>query len=153
MILNEQQYQFTKQRLAEFNGAFTMVNSVENQKQNSDFKQLNSEALTSLIEDFTAQIKEYEDLVNRRENTPLVFPLANLQELPQILIKARIASHITQSELADYLGMDIAHFQKLEEREYETANLSLLWNICSFLGITITSDTPIFLTQPQKQTA
>ncbi len=153
MILNEQQYQFTQQKLAEFKRAFSQINFSKNQEKYSEFEQLNSQALNSLIDDFTAQIKEYENLVNQQENTPLVFPLVNLQELPKILIKARIASHITQSELADYLGMDVAQLKKLEEREYETANLSLLWDVCSVLGITITSATPIFLSQPEKQTA
>lgn len=156
MILNEKQYQFTKQQLEGFKSALALIDSEEYEdkypKKDSLFKQLNREGLESFIDDFTAQIQEYENLVNRDENSPLKFSLNNLEELPIILIKTRIALKISQQELASRLGMTLKQLQLLEEREYETVNLSQLWDISSALEIKLKCNTSIFLS-PEKLVA
>jgi hypothetical protein len=48
--------------------------------------------------------------------------------------------------------MTLTQLQKLEEREYETANLSQLWDISLALGIKIKSNISILLSQ-EKQVA
>lgn len=75
MITNEQQYQFTKERLEGFKKALVMLNAPDNElkSKNPWFWQSNIEGLHSFIEDFTAQMREYEELVNWDDRQPIAF--------------------------------------------------------------------------------
>ncbi|MEQ9353986.1 hypothetical protein [Coleofasciculus chthonoplastes] len=76
-----------------------------------------------MIDDFTAQIQEYESLINRDESEPIIFEIGSLSQLPRLLIQSRIAAKISQKELAQRLRIEENLLQRYEDREYESATL------------------------------
>lgn len=51
------------------------------------------------------------------------------EDLPRVLIKARIASKISQSSLALALGISLKELRRYEDRNYESANLTQLLEV------------------------
>jgi len=78
---------------------------------------------------------EYEQLVNWDEFQPIAFSVHSLEDLPRVLIKARIASKISQSSLALALGISLKELQRSEDRDYEAANLTQLLEVSRVLKI------------------
>ncbi len=145
MVLNDFEYQTTKERLEGFKRALAMLRAPDNElKKNKPFMwQLNIDALLSMINDFTEQMRDYEELINRDESQPIVFEIDSIEELPRALIKARIASKISQQEMADKLGISEKQFQQYEDYEYEQAPLNQLLEVGHILAIKIQPKTTL----------
>lgn len=145
MLLNDLEYQNTKARVEGFKRALMMLNAPDNElkQQNLVMWQLNKDALLSMIDDFTAQMQEYEELINRSEDQPMSFEINSIEELPRVLIKARIAAKISQKELADQLGISEKLLKRYEDREYESATLSQLLEVSRTLGISLGQKTTL----------
>ena len=69
-------------------------------------------------------LEEYEALTSNSSNQPMVLTLHSLGELPTALIKARIATKLSQKALAERLGLKEQQIQRYEATEYASANLS-----------------------------
>ncbi len=79
------------------------------------------ETVASELEVLRAEIKAYEKL--RRKKTGLN-RLELVAELPELLIEARIAAGLTQSALADELGVKPQQIQRYEATSYAQASLA-----------------------------
>lgn len=152
MILNDLEYQVTKERIEGFIRALALLNAPDNdlKKTNPIMWQLNIDGVQSLLDDFTSQIQEYEALINRDESEPIVFEIDSLSQLPYVLIQSRIAAKISQKELAERLGIEEGLLQRYEDREYESATLTQLLEISEVLGISIQPKTTIRVVAPLK---
>ena len=152
MILNDLEYQATKDRIEGFERALVLLNTPDNElrKNNPILWQLNIDGVQSLLDDFTSQVQEYEALINRNESEPIVFEIDSLSQLPHVLIQARIAAKISQRELAERLAIEEALLQRYEDREYESATLIQLLEISEVLGISIQPKTTIMVVAPLK---
>lgn len=152
MILNDLEYQVTQERIQGFERALALLNAPDNElkKTNPIMWQLNVDGVQSLIDDFTAQIQEYEALINWDESEPIIFEIGSLDQLPRILIQARIAAKISQKELAERLGIEENMLQRYEDREYESATLTQLLEISGVLGISIQPKTTVRVVAPLK---
>jgi HTH-type transcriptional regulator / antitoxin HipB len=152
MILNDWEYQVTKERTEGFKRALSLLNTPGNQlkKTNSIMWQLNLDRLQSLLDDFTAQMEEYESLISRDESKPIVFEIDSFSQLPRILIQSRIATKISQTELASRLGIEENLLQKYEDREYESATLAQLLEVSKVLGISIQQKATLNVAVPLK---
>ena len=152
MILNDLEYQVTQERIQGFERALALLNAPDNdlKKTNPIMWQLNVDGVQSMIDDFTAQIQEYEALINRDESEPIIFEIGFLAQLPRILIQARIAAKISQKELAERLGIEENLLQRYEDREYESATLTQLLEISGVLGISIQPKTTVRVVAPLK---
>ncbi|HBL13231.1 MAG TPA: XRE family transcriptional regulator [Cyanobacteria bacterium UBA11162] len=150
MILNEWEYQVTKERTEGFQRALAHLNEPNNslKKTNPIIWQLNVDGLQSLLDDFTSQMQEYEALTNRDESQPIIFEIENLSELPRILIQARIASKISQKELASRLFIEESQLRRYEDREYESATLTQLLEVSRVLGLSIQPKTTLKVGEP-----
>ncbi len=139
MILNDLEYQTTKERVAGFQRALVMLNQPNNEikSKNHWLWQSNIDGLHQLIAEFNEQIQDYEKLISRDKNEPLIFEVNSIEELPLILIKVRIVAGITQKELAEKLGVSEVQMQRFEEWEYQEATLSKLLEASRVLGISI----------------
>jgi HTH-type transcriptional regulator/antitoxin HigA len=60
-----------------------------------------------------------------------------LEELPEILIRARIAQGLTQAKLAELVGLKEQQIQKYESDYYATANLRRLQDVAAALKLNI----------------
>ena len=152
MILNDLEYQVTKERIEGFERALALLNTPDNdlKKTNLIMWQLNVDGVQSLLDDFTSQMQEYNALINRDESEPIVFEIDSLSQLARVLIQARIAAKISQKELAERLGIEESLLQRYEDREYESATLMQLLQISEVLGISIQPKTTIRVVAPLK---
>jgi HTH-type transcriptional regulator/antitoxin HigA len=92
------------------------------------------EALESQFADLAEEISEYEALKSGAVGT---FKARSLEELPAVLIKARIAKGLTQRKLAEALGLKEQQIQRYEAEDYASANLGRLTAVARALGLEI----------------
>lgn len=131
MIKNEKQYQNAKKQLQEFNKAHQMyADRLNNGDETAFFSMKNVE---SLIEEMESDISEYEDLQNGKQT---VVTLQSFGELPDLLIKARIAKNWTQADLAEKVKLNEQQIQKYESTDYAGASTWKLLFILDALEIT-----------------
>lgn len=125
MIKNEKQYQTTCKKLEEFREAVLLLKN--KMDMDLDLRNIQLGALQAQIEVLDGDLEEYLKL-KKKQITQL--EIKNLRELPEVMIKARIAKGLTQAELADKLNMKVQQIQRYELDNYESASFS---RICEVL--------------------
>lgn len=78
------------------------------------------------------QLAEYDALHHGGVRT---LALGSLEELPEVLIRARIAAGLTQKQLAGRLGLKEQQIQRCEATRYAGANLGRIQAVAEALGI------------------
>jgi transcriptional regulator with XRE-family HTH domain len=134
MIKNEQQYKLTKAQANKFAAAAAEFAITPNADFSPLRRQLYEGAMQSQAEDLRQQLAEYEAL---RQGQIRVLPVGSFEELPLALIKARIASGMTQRDLAEVLGMKEQQVQRYEDTEYAGASFTRLKEVVQALGIQV----------------
>ena len=122
MIENARQYRITKAQAAKFAQAvkdFDMRQSAHVDVHPKLIK-AQRDALKSQLESLQQELKEYEKTKASRK--PQI-DLTKLTDLPQALIRARIASGLSQRELATRLGLKEQQIQRYEATKYASASL------------------------------
>lgn len=84
------------------------------------------ETVASELELLLEEIKEYEKLRRKKAVAPR---LKFISELPETLVKARIASGLTQAALAKKLGLKPQQIQRYEATNYAQASLARIQQI------------------------
>jgi HTH-type transcriptional regulator / antitoxin HigA len=139
MITNDRQYKITKSQVVNFQKS--LEDMIKNPPNTPDIHPLIAQASRNAIEaqlkELIAQIEEYEAL---KAGRIVITEVKDLKQLPQILIKARIANGFTQSELARQLEMKEQQIQRYEAELYNTASLKTLLRISELLNIKINGD-------------
>src|SRR5208283_4857960 len=107
-------------------------------------QKLEHDALRSQLQDLEQELREYETLRSGEES---VLTLDSFAELPRALIKARVASGLTQKDLADRLGLKEQQIQRYEATDYTAASVRRLKQVIKALGIRVHAD--IFLDAPK----
>lgn len=125
MIKNEKQYRITKGALARFEEAseglkMRQASGAVNDRIDPRLQQAEIDAVQSEIEVLRGQIEEYEALQAGKRR---VVDLAVIETIPRALIQARIASGLSQKELAARLGLKEQQIQRYEANEYASASL------------------------------
>jgi len=92
------------------------------------------DALRSQLDDLRAEIEEYEALRSRRRT---VLRTESFGELPRALIQARIATGLTQKQLADRLGLKEQQIQQYEASEYASASLARVADVIRALDLKV----------------
>jgi len=136
MITNERQYRITSGQLEKLKVAvnnFDIKTTTERTK-SKILAKAELEALKSEFENLSLQMKEYEALKSGSVGT---LKASTLQELPIILIKARITKGWSQRQLADAIGVKEQQIQRYEAEEYASANLHRLVEVAHALGLNI----------------
>jgi len=147
MIKNERQYRITKTQAEKFASALSDAQS----KEYTDplLAELERNALKSQLDELSQQIDEYEEL---QAGTRSVIDVDSFAELPDALVKARIAAGLSQKNLADRLKLKEQQIQRYEATDYRTASLARLQEIVQALGISVRGK--VFLpNQPQMEVA
>ena len=90
------------------------------------------DGLSSRIAELEAEIAEYDLL---KSGQAPVSRACTLEELPRVLVQARIASHMTQSDLARKLGLKPQQVQRYEASDYMSASLARLIDVACVLGV------------------
>lgn len=145
MIKNERQYRITKAQAQRFEQALAdLANCAEDKKQeNPILFEAQRSALESQLDDLREELTEYEALTIHGNDEPLVFELDSLEALPLALIKARIATKLSQKDLAERLGLKEQQIQRYEATEYASANLARVIEVSQVLGMKLQARTGI----------
>jgi ribosome-binding protein aMBF1 (putative translation factor) len=136
MITNERQLKITRSQAAQFEKTLA---ELENRKDEPTtlsplLQQAQRNALSSQLESLRAEISEYESLKAGRQR---VFEVASFAELPQTLIKARIAQGMTQKDLAERLGLKEQQIQRYEGTGYASASLQRVQQVIEALQVQV----------------
>lgn len=122
MIENARQYRITKAQAAKFAQAIKEFDLCQAAHVDVHPKLIKAQrdALKSQLESLQQELKEYEKTKASRK--PQI-DLTKLTDLPQALIRARIASGLSQRELATRLGLKEQQIQRYEATKYASASL------------------------------
>lgn len=137
MITNERQFRVSKTQLSKLGEAVKAFDAGQVALHTGSIVLAEAElaGLQSEKEVLSSQIREYEVL---KSGAVTVLKAKNLDELPTILIRARIARGLSQRGLAEQLGLKEQQVQRYESEEYASASLRRLSEIADVLGLNMT---------------
>lgn len=133
MIKTDLEFEITKERLNEFQTAFSELKLSEYyQSLPPVFQDIQKTAIVSQIEELKEQLTEYQAFKNQEVKIDyLEFELA---DLPMLLVKSRISRNLSVDELARKSGVRKEKIKELERDNYNTANLNQIYKIAKELG-------------------
>jgi transcriptional regulator with XRE-family HTH domain len=137
MIKNERQFRITRAQADEFRVALSQLEQrpPESADPQAELKwTIQRDALKSQYEDLQREVDEYLSL-QQQGHQPM--ELTSLEDLPDTLIKARIAAGLTQRQLAEKLGIKEQQLQRYEANGYSGANLARLQRVLDALGVKV----------------
>ena len=130
MIYSEKQYGVSGAQLAKLQE--TLVAAKERAVDQPWLKKAEIDALKSQIADIEAELAEYDLLKSGQVSFSKTYAL---EELPRVLVHARIASDMSQTDLAEKLNMKPQQVQRYEATDYMGASLARLIEISRALGV------------------
>ncbi|MCY4558104.1 MAG: helix-turn-helix transcriptional regulator [Chloroflexi bacterium] len=133
MIKNERQYRITRTQAERFTRT---LEGLRSRPERADgvhpvIAQAQVDAVSSQLADLEAELREYEAV---RDGRFEVEALREAVNLPELLIKARIAQGLTQKELADRLGLKEQQIQRYEATDYAAAKWSRIREVAGELS-------------------
>lgn len=137
MITNERQYQITRAHVARFEAALSAAKTVAHQRTDMRLVAAEHDALASQLGDLREELAEYD---HWKASDVSMVKVSSFNELPLGLIRARIASGLTQRDLADRLDLKERQIQKNESECYRTASYQHLRDVADALGVRIGDD-------------
>lgn len=129
MIRNEHQYKVTKAQLTRLEEALERTKTAKTSLQPRLHKAMVA-GMKAQIAELREQIKEYDSLKERR-----TLKITKFEQLPELLIKARIARGLTQKQLAEKLNLKPQQIQRYESTDYHAVGLARLIEIASVLDL------------------
>lgn len=134
MIKNDRQYRVTQSEARRFEEALSRLRI---EGEGRDWWDVEIAAIESQLDSLRAEINEYEDL---RRAQPRTIVVDHLSDLPAGLIKARIATGLSQKELADRLGLKAQMVQRYEATDYSSASFSRLLEVAQALEVEVRNE-------------
>lgn len=137
MITNERQFRITRAQAEKFRKALAEFSFEDRSDVHPRLVQAERDALESQIADLDREIIEYESL---RASDLSMISLDTFEGFADGLIKARIASGLSQKDLADRLDLKEQQIQRYEADRYSSASLQRLQDIANAIGVRIRND-------------
>ncbi len=131
MIKNQKQASITKSKLTELRIAKKELVLRKSQYQPAEYE-LAENSINGFIEDLENQIKTYEALVGG--NFHCLKP-KNIEDIPNILIAARLSQKISQKELAEIIGIQEQQVQRYEASDFESASWARIVEFSNALNL------------------
>jgi len=131
MITNERQYNSTKAAARFFEDALEHADDPY-PLHSPELHEALRRGITSDLAHLREELQEYEDFRAGKIREVIV---DRLDELPDILIRARIASGLTQRELAEELELKEQQIQRYEATRYKSASLTRMLSVARALKI------------------
>ena len=134
MITNKRQYWITKNKARRFVDALEDFEAKAAERTEVDPRLVlaEREAMEAQLGELRGEMEEYERL---REAGVSAVVVTSIDELPEGLIKARIASRLTQRDLADRLHLKPQQIQRYEAERYASASYERLCAVAHALGV------------------
>ncbi len=139
MITNERQYKITRSEADRFRRAIgeLTANQAAREGVHPRLLQAEREAMESQLSDLQAELAEYDRL---KSPDLSVISISSFDELADGLIKARIASGLSQKALAERLGFKEQQIQRYEAERYASASYQRLREVAGALAVRIKND-------------
>ena len=139
MIRDDQHYHNVQSWVKKIEQALLQLEKNENERAKNDpqLREIYMNEVQRKLNDLRKEIREYETLTTHDSQTPLVLNLENINELPLLLIKARMAAKLSQKELADLAGLSAAQIKEYEDKDYEKASFIDVMAVFDALDIKI----------------
>ncbi|HEX9669964.1 MAG TPA: helix-turn-helix domain-containing protein [Thermoanaerobaculia bacterium] len=135
MIKNERQYRITKAHAEKFRDAIRRLESAPlADRPHPKIYQAELDAMRSQVSELEEQLRDYDSL---RAGERLTLELNSFEDLPRALIQARIASGMSQEDLAERLNLKPQQIQRYEATDYRSASLTRLAEVIRALGISV----------------
>jgi transcriptional regulator with XRE-family HTH domain len=136
MIKNDRQYSLSKAQIRLFESAIAEINAQRIPSGlDRKFPDVQRKALESQLQELNSEVQEYEALKAGKVTT---FEANSLDDLPTLLVKARIARGITHKELANRLNVKEQQVQRWESNDFSGASIENLKAIADALGVAFT---------------
>ncbi|MCT9852144.1 hypothetical protein P2R64_29380 [Priestia megaterium] len=149
MIRNDKELEISRANLTEFLSTIEKIEKENSLSALSSRKQeIYLNALYGEVESLNTQIKEYEELKKGNINA---IKLYDATELPIILIKYRISKGLTESSLANRLGIEESELIEHEENLFADANPELIKKIIHILEVEVPPTLDEMLSKSCKQ--
>ena len=132
MISNERQYRITRAQAARFSQTLRAIREGRGEVKGSHplIVKAQEDAVSSQLADLQEELREYESL---KAGEFRLDRLAAVDELPTVLIKARISQGLSQKDLAERIGLKEQQIQRYEATDYASASLSRIKEVASAL--------------------
>lgn len=137
MIKNERQYRITKAQVDRFSDAIKHVEGSSDIGLDPILKRAQVAALQSQLKDLQDEVLAYEAL---QAGSAQVVEVESFDDIPSALIRARIASGLSQKDLAARLGLKEQQVQRYEATNYSGASFSRLSEVVKALGVSVRED-------------
>ena len=133
MIKNEKQYRITKAQVQRFQDALAdLAGRKRPSKISPRLREAQRRAAQSQMEELQEQVGAYERLHVGKSKEVV---LEAVEDLPQALIRARIAAGLTQAGLARRLGVKPQQVQRYEATDYRSASFARILKVVQALGL------------------
>jgi ribosome-binding protein aMBF1 (putative translation factor) len=132
MIKNERQYRITKSQVERFERTIAQVAAASRPSLHPALRKAEIDGLRSQLGDLKKELREYQALRTGRRRK---IPLEAIESLARTLIQARIASGLSQEELAARLGLKPQQVQRYEATNYQSASLQRVNEVVRVLGL------------------
>ncbi len=138
MITNERQYRIAKSQMTTVLGQISdLPGLVESGSLPTDWEIIARADLEGTLKQISDEIEEYERL---KELGPGSVRVGSLREVPDALVRARIAARLTQKQLADRVGLKEQQIQRYEATNYSGANIDRILQIADVLDVRVEGD-------------
>ena len=132
MIKNEQQYRTMKVSVRAFRDALEEIRG-RSEQADPILRQAQIQSLESEIAELSEQIEKYEAIRSGRVPGLDV----SFDDLAEALVLARAAAGLTQSQLAERVGVGPQLVQRYEAQQYERASYARLKQVLRALGVEV----------------
>jgi HTH-type transcriptional regulator / antitoxin HipB len=133
MIKNQKQAGITKDRLAELKKAKEIFEEQHKDKTTAKYR-LGINSINTLITELENEIEVYNGLINGNFS---ILQAKSIDELPNVLIAARLAQNMSHKELGELVGLKEQQIQRYEATDYETASLPRIIEISMALNLSM----------------
>ena len=130
MIYSDKQYSISRDELDKLKNALAATEALP--KDNELVRELEINGLKSQIVEIEADLSYYNRL---KAGEVALSESITLETLPSVLIQARIASGMSQADLAETIGLQLQQIQRYEASEYMGASLPRLIEVTRVLDI------------------
>lgn len=129
MIQNDRQYKITKNQIARLDAALELSRRAAKEMDTRVYKAM-AAGLESQIADLKQELREYDALKHARS-----LAISSWDRLGEVLVRARVASGLTQKTLAERMRLKPQQIQKYEATHYRSASLKRIADVSRTLGL------------------
>jgi transcriptional regulator with XRE-family HTH domain len=130
MITNERQLQIARRDIEQFRMA--LDGDIAEAGVDPAILKAQRSAVLAQLEELQSEVDNYLRLRSGKVRT---FRIESLSDLPRALISCRIASGMTQKELADRLSLKEQQIQRYETQEYQGASFARIADVADAVGV------------------